>query len=120
MRFVPAIGPSHIVDRKWSTTAGSLKSKSPGKGPFLCRNSPVLRTQSRPNSRLQAERTHKAYHRCQQENAFHLKPGGAGNRPSFYAVFVQKRNGSSGRTRTYNPPVNSRMHKPGAHVHSMT
>jgi hypothetical protein len=91
VRFVPAIGPSHIVDRKWSTTAGSLKSKSPGKGPFLCRNSPVLRTQSRPNSRLQAERTHKAYHRCQQENAFHLKPGGAGNRPSFYAVFVQKR-----------------------------
>src|SRR6266849_4965076 len=33
---------------------------------------------------------------------------------------VLKNNGSSGRTRTYNPPVNSRMIEPGAHVHSVT
>ena len=30
------------------------------------------------------------------------------------------KNGSSGRTRIYNPPVNSRRIKLGAHVHSMT
>jgi len=31
-----------------------------------------------------------------------------------------QKNGSSGRTRTYNPPVNSRKIKPGVRVHSMT
>jgi hypothetical protein len=33
---------------------------------------------------------------------------------------VPEKIGSSGRTRTYNPPVNSRMLKHGALVHSMT
>ena len=35
-------------------------------------------------------------------------------------VQVLKKNGSSGRTRTYNPPVNSRMIRLGVHTFSMT
>ena len=101
----PAITKYSYKDSANNTVKGFEKNGSSGR----------TRTYNPPEADSQSARGE-----CKIERWIHCRPCPDLRARSRAIASASVIIGSSGRTRTYNPPVNSRSLNPGAHVHSMT